>query len=843
MSISVAQSNVAYISLQPQTYPGGTTATITNQRSAASVTTPMVDGGIDPVPVIANAGDGISLAIQTTEGSVIATVNTSVPSRRPPKIVRTIPGRGKTGVPLNKNIVVVFTEPVAENSLAASVKLFRGNAAVSGTAAILEGTTAAIVFKPAANLEANANYELVVTNGVRDLDGDPADSVVRVSFTTGASIEGPAASASIIPDGADLTVGEQFQAVVVAKDAAGNILTGYPVKWSADSSAVEVTTSGLVTARHTGVGTVFAGVNDQVGAVIGVRVFDTLPAVTSVIVAFDSALVSSGTLLVGAIAIDADGNLLERRLLEWSSSNSGVATVAATSNDQIGNVNIDRIWFHGYVVPQSAVYWAKVSGIANGVARIVATAEGHSGTTVITVAPSSPVVGFVLSDTSTLLLHQAAPVSGYSVNAAGGRTSLPPAQIQWESSDPSVATVDAEGIITALATGSATITGRWNNYAGSIRIAVVEVTFEAMSAGGTHTCALAAGGATYCWGANEFGQSGRPGLSTFSPSKLFYSTPVPVAKGFSFVAITASGGHSCGLTAGGTAYCWGYNGEGEVGWGNFVDSWRPVPVSGGLSFATIKAAGAYTCGLTATGAAYCWGWNYWGQLGSSSQVSSVIPSQISSPVPLPVSGGITFAQLTTGGSHACGLTAGGAAYCWGWNGDGELGIGTFGQSSATPLAVSGGLTFTSISAGYGYTCGLTRSGSAYCWGVNGDDQLGNGIEHGSSAVPVPVAGNLSFSTIGAGSATCALDAAGIAYCWGWNRTGQIGVGTVSSDQFATPQRVVGGHTFDRLMVGGSQNCARTSAGVWYCWGDNESGALGVGTFTNSGTPLKVLGQQ
>ncbi len=69
MSISVAQSNVAYISLQPQTYPGGTTATITNQRSAASVTTPMVDGGIDPVPVIANAGDGISLAIQTTEGS------------------------------------------------------------------------------------------------------------------------------------------------------------------------------------------------------------------------------------------------------------------------------------------------------------------------------------------------------------------------------------------------------------------------------------------------------------------------------------------------------------------------------------------------------------------------------------------------------------------------------------------------------------------------------------------------------------------------------------------------------------------------------------------------------
>ena len=91
--------------------------------------------------------------------------------------------------------------------------------------------------------------------------------------------------------------------------------------------------------------------------------------------------------------------------------------------------------------------------------------------------------------------------------------------------------------------------------------------------------------------------------------------------------------------------------------------------------------------------------------------------------------------------------------------------------------------------------------------------------------------------------TCALDAAGAAWCWGQNFNDQSGVGFASSQPIATPQRVVGGLTFDRLSVGFAHSCARTIPGVWYCWGSNEGSALGVGTATNSGTPLKVLGQQ
>jgi alpha-tubulin suppressor-like RCC1 family protein len=831
-SITVADANVAYISLQPQTYPSGTNAVISNRRSGAAVKTSMVDGGFDPVPLPASEGDSASIEIKTTDGITIATVSSSVPSRRAPKIVRTIPGRGKTGVPLNKNIEVVFTEPVTQSSLFSSIKLLRGNAEVPGSATILQGVTAGVVFNPDANLAANANYELVVTNGVLDLDGDPVDSIVRVSFTTGTSIEGPVASLSLIPEGAAIRAGDQFQAVVVARDAAGNELTGHAVKWSADSSAVEVTSTGLVTGRREGFGMIRAEVDGLMGA-MGVGVSNALAQAGSVVLAFDSGSVAAGgAFQVAAIAYDAAGNLLPYRLVQWSTTNAAVATVAATGAP--AQADISRAWFNGFVPPPQAIYWANVTGVANGVARIIAMIDGRSDTVVVTVAAALPVVGFfVLPDTATLLLHQSMQSVGFNINSAGGRTSILGTQIQWESSNPAVASVDVNGIVAGSAAGSAVITGHWNNYSASTRVTVVEVAFESMSAGYTHTCAIATGGATYCWGANESGQLGRPFLVGFPVLANVYPTPTRVAEEFAFVAISAGYSHTCALTAAGAVYCWG---AGSGLWtGSPEDSWRPLPVPGGLTFATIRAGNYHTCGLTTAGAAYCWGSNVDGQLGTSGRPSSAVP--------LPVSGGITFADLTTNDGHSCGITIDGNAYCWGYNGVGQLGVGPRFGTVLTPQLVSGGLSYTSITAGGAHTCGLTRSGFLYCWGSDFYDQLGTGTDRVASDVPVPVTGGLSFSAVAAGSFhTCAIDTGGAAHCWGWNLYGQTGAGNVADEVIATPQRVVGGLTFDRLTAGGSHNCARTTAGTWYCWG-NESGLLGVGTNTNSGTPLKVLGQK
>jgi alpha-tubulin suppressor-like RCC1 family protein len=145
----------------------------------------------------------------------------------------------------------------------------------------------------------------------------------------------------------------------------------------------------------------------------------------------------------------------------------------------------------------------------------------------------------------------------------------------------------------------------------------------------------------------------------------------------------------------------------------------------------------HACALTPAGAAWCWGGNTAGQRGDSTITGGATPG--------PVSGGLAFRLLSAGTAHTCGLTADGSAWCWGSNADGRLGSTPGAEScaglpcSTTPVAVSGGLRFVTISAGGAHTCGIATDGVAYCWGANAAGQLGDGST-ASSAAPVRVVG-------------------------------------------------------------------------------------------------------
>src|SRR5437016_41827 len=146
-------------------------------------------------------------------------------------------------------------------------------------------------------------------------------------------------------------------------------------------------------------------------------------------------------------------------------------------------------------------------------------------------------------------------------------------------------------------------------------------TFARVSAGGVHTCGVTSGGAGYCWGSNSVGQLG-DGTTTNR------SSPVPVGGGVSFAAVGAAGGaHTCGVTAGGVAYCWGCNSNGQLGDGTTTDRSTPVLVAGGVSFAAVSAGSYHTCGLTAAGAVYCWGVNITGQLGAGTTTTRLTPER------------------------------------------------------------------------------------------------------------------------------------------------------------------------------------------------------------------------
>jgi alpha-tubulin suppressor-like RCC1 family protein len=352
-----------------------------------------------------------------------------------------------------------------------------------------------------------------------------------------------------------------------------------------------------------------------------------------------------------------------------------------------------------------------------------------------------------------------------------------------------------------------------------------------ISAGDQSACGLTATGQAYCWGFNNSGQLGNGTTNTSS-------VPVAVSGGIAFGTISGPGGlfgdGVCGLAKAGQTYCWGF---GFLGNGSpFSGSLVPIAIADTLAFASISV-NDFTCAVSKAGVADCWGIDGEGELGNGSSTPGV---DFDSPVA--VLGGLAFSSVGTGFFHACGLTKGGQAYCWGQNFAGQLGTGDFSAGSNVPVAVSTGLTFTQVSVGQFHTCALTKDGTAYCWGANGG-QLGNGSTN-SSNVPVPVAGGITFASITAGAShTCALTKAGVAYCWGSNFVGEAGTGTGASlTPITTPSPVAGGFTFASLSAGAQLTCGVAVKLGAFCWGNNASGQVGNGStssFFDAPSPVAI----
>ena len=349
----------------------------------------------------------------------------------------------------------------------------------------------------------------------------------------------------------------------------------------------------------------------------------------------------------------------------------------------------------------------------------------------------------------------------------------------------------------------------------------------------TQGCGLTSAGKAYCWGPNWSGELGDGTSVDERP------VPAAVSGGLAFTSLVDSGSHRCGLVADGKAYCWGSNSRGQLGDGtagsasayDSANRSAPVAVLGGRTFASLSAGSGHTCGLTSAGAAYCWGANTQGQLGDGTTANR--------SAPVAVSGGLTFTAIASGDAHTCAIDTAGTAYCWGWNQDGQLGDGTTVTSRPNPTAVSGTLTFASISSGQHHTCGVTVAGAAYCWGMNYMGQLGDGASAGRTS-PGQVAGGWSFSRIAAGDYhTCAITTSGTALCWGWNDLGQLGNGNLSRGYY--PQQVAGGMSFAMIAPANSHTCGLTTSGAAYCWGTNFSGNIGDGTVGRTTAPGLVSG--
>lgn len=176
--------------------------------------------------------------------------------------------------------------------------------------------------------------------------------------------------------------------------------------------------------------------------------------------------------------------------------------------------------------------------------------------------------------------------------------------------------------------------------------------------------------------------------------------------------------------------------------------------------------------------------------------------------------------IALGTRFSCGITTTGGAYCWGMNREGELGNGaTIPTAIPTRIAAQG--PFMAVSASESSACALDASGVADCWGAIPD----GAPTQTDRAEPVTVQSDVRFTSITVGASfACALDGSGLAYCWGANQAGQLGVGDTASRSSPTP--VAGGIRFTQISAGFAHVCGATSGGTLYCWGDNISGQVG-----------------
>jgi alpha-tubulin suppressor-like RCC1 family protein len=381
----------------------------------------------------------------------------------------------------------------------------------------------------------------------------------------------------------------------------------------------------------------------------------------------------------------------------------------------------------------------------------------------------------------------------------------------------SVQAVDQIGVSTTSAT--ITVTPRPNTGVTSI------------SAGYLYTCAVTQQQTAKCWGSQSQGQLGDGVSSGSSAAPL----PVDVLNLNSVSSVTTGSGFACALKQG-KVYCWGTNeittGNGPVTYGINFPTATEIP---GLSNVSMIAAGSlHVCALS-QGNVFCFGYNGQGELGTNLGLSTAIPTQVS---------GVSQAvALSASNEFSCALMAQGNIKCWGYNTSGQLGSGGYTGGAGNLYDVVGINNATAISSGGGFgwhTCALLATGTVKCWGGNQNGQLGTDSSLGNSPTPISVAGLSGVKAISAGGThTCAILNSGAVKCWGDNAQG--GLGNNSYTGSSTPVDVIGMTDAVTISCGTHHTCVITSDNGVKCWGYGPFGQLGDNNRMNSPVPVDVVG--
>lgn len=311
-------------------------------------------------------------------------------------------------------------------------------------------------------------------------------------------------------------------------------------------------------------------------------------------------------------------------------------------------------------------------------------------------------------------------------------------------------------------------------------------TFKKIATGVNHSCVIGTDDKAYCWGDGRYGENGD---TTVTERR----TPVTVVNGDSpgtFKSIQVGDNHTCGLGTDDKIYCWGGNADGQLG--DDTTSQRNAPRAtvngagpGTYKWLSVGEKSLITCAIGTDDKAYCWGDGQYGQLGNGTTGDRDVPTLVSNGA----SPG-TFKMISAGTNHVCALGTDDKAYCWGHGGSGENGDNTTNQRSTPVLALNGAGpgTYKRIEAGDNHTCGLGTDDKIYCWGMNSSGQLGDSTvaQRNTPVLALNDAGPGTYTSVQVGAFhTCATGTDQKVYCWGENGDRQLGDNTTVDKRVPT----------------------------------------------------------
>lgn len=354
-------------------------------------------------------------------------------------------------------------------------------------------------------------------------------------------------------------------------------------------------------------------------------------------------------------------------------------------------------------------------------------------------------------------------------------------------------------------------------------------------------CVLRMDGTVWCVGANDSGQIGFGLAGTTNVTEWTQArdatTSMPIADA---TAVGAGWSTACAVRAGGTLWCWGRGGNGQVGDNGGGDRPAAVQVRREIddtalaNIVEVVGGLAHTCARDSAGGVWCFGANGVNQIGDNTTTQRNRAVQVLTGA----------ASLSTSRETTCARKTNDEIWCWGRNTDGQVGDGTT-TNKAVPTMVG---SAKQVEVGSFATCRLAN-GQVACAGNPWRGRLGNGTTNSDpdATVPVPVLTGpgapplANVVQIAMGGASCARLSDGVVKCWSDNTHGQAGTGAASP--FAQTVKLAHGAPLDDatdLWAHYAHLCARRESGEVVCWGRGLNGELGDGKLEDRGAAAPLV---